>query len=97
MSVNTNSNKELLFELLNTVIDKNGFIIDISLLKNFINKQCKKFEKENTHNKELSAINSIILEYSLIIVFGKISPRSKMIITFGMNAKLEDTKLLFTK
>ena len=68
MSVNSNVNKELLLELLNNVIEENGFIINISLLQNFINKQCDTFEKKKHLYKGLSAINKIILDKSYIFI-----------------------------
>lgn len=68
MSVNSNVNKELLLELLNNVIEENGFIINISLLQNFINKQCDTFEKKKHQYKGLSAINKIILDKSYIFI-----------------------------
>ena len=68
MSINSNANKELLLELLNNVIEENGFIINISLLQNFIDKQCNHFEKNKHQYKSLSAINKIILDKSYIFI-----------------------------
>ena len=61
MSVNSNINKELLFDLLSSVVDDNGFLIDIFTLQSFLDKECDMFEKNKSHYNSLSEINKIIL------------------------------------
>ena len=62
MSVNATSNKELLFELLSSVIDENNFLIDIITLQQFIDNQCNSFEKNKQNYSGLSEINKYILD-----------------------------------
>jgi|TARA_B110000008_G_scaffold50680_1_gene49616 hypothetical protein len=61
MSVNSNINKELLFDLLSSVVDDNGFLIDIFTLQSFLDKECDIFEKNKSQYNSLSEINKIIL------------------------------------
>jgi len=61
MSVNSNINKELLFDLLSSVVDDNGFLIDIFTLQSFLDKECDMFEKNKSQYNSLSEINKIIL------------------------------------
>ena len=62
MSVNTTSNKELLFELLSSVIDENNFLVDIITLQQFIDSQCLLFEQNKKNYSGLSEINKFILD-----------------------------------
>lgn len=62
MSVNTISNKELLFELLSSVIDENNFLVDIATLQQFIDNQCLLFKKNKQNYTGLSEINKLILD-----------------------------------
>jgi hypothetical protein len=57
-------NKELLYDLLSTVIDENGFLIDISTLQSFLDTECDTFEKNKTQYNSLSEINKNILDNS---------------------------------
>ena len=61
MTVNSNINKELLFDLLSSVVDDNGFLIDIFTLQSFLDKECDMFEKNKSQYNSLSEINKIIL------------------------------------
>ena len=49
-----------------------------------------------THNI-WERINNIILEYSLVIVLGKISPSNKIIAAIGIKINLVDIILIFNK
>ena len=62
MSVNATSNKELLFELLSSVIDENNFLVDIITLQQFIDSQCLLFEQNKKNYSGLSEINKYILD-----------------------------------
>ena len=62
MSVNATSNKELLFELLSSVIDENNFLVDIITLQQFIDNQCILFEQNKKNYSGLSEINKFILD-----------------------------------
>ena len=62
MSVNTNVNKALLFDLLSSVVDENNFLIDIISLQKQIDSECEKFEKDKNKYSGLSEINKIILD-----------------------------------
>jgi hypothetical protein len=64
MSVNSNMNKELLYDLLSAVIDENGFLIDITTLQSFLDTECDTFEKNKTQYNSLSEINKNILDNS---------------------------------
>lgn len=64
MSVNSNINKELLYDLLSAVIDENGFLIDITTLQSFLDTECDIFEKNKTQYNSLSEINKNILDNS---------------------------------
>jgi len=62
MSVNTNSNKELLYELLQSVITENNFSINIQTLVSLIDNQCNEYESKKQNFQGLSEINKIILD-----------------------------------
>ena len=62
MSVNTNSNKELLYELLQSVITENNFNISVDTLVSLIDNQCDEYEMKKQNFNGLSEINKIILD-----------------------------------
>ena len=62
MSVNTNSNKELLYELLQSVITENNFNINVQTLVSLIDNQCSEYELKKQNFNGLSEINKIILD-----------------------------------
>tara|TARA_B100001063_G_C16776202_1_gene565623 strand:- start:3367 stop:4152 length:786 start_codon:yes stop_codon:yes gene_type:complete len=62
MSVNSKSNKELLYELLYNVVSENGFLVDIFTLQSFIDEQCLKFNQNKHLYNGLSDINKLILD-----------------------------------
>ena len=62
MKVNSMQNKELLFELLSSVIQENGFLVDITTLEKLIDEQCDNFETKKQNFNDLSEINKIILD-----------------------------------
>ena len=64
MSVNSKSNKELLYELLYNVVSENGFLVDVFTLQSFIDEQCLRFDKNKHLYNGLSDINKLILDNS---------------------------------
>ena len=62
MSVNNNSNKELLYELLQSVITENNFNVNVQTLVSLIDSQCDEYEMKKQNFNGLSEINKIILD-----------------------------------
>ena len=62
MSVNTNQNKEVLFDVLTSVINENNLVVPLRTLQSQIDSQCNLYEKNKHQFKNLSEINKIILD-----------------------------------
>ena len=48
MSVNTNQNKEVLFDVLTSVINENNLVVQLKTLQSLIDNQCNMYE-QNKH------------------------------------------------
>lgn len=62
MSVNTNQNKEVLFDVLTSVINENNLVVQLKTLQSLIDNQCNMYEQNKHQFKNLSEINKIILD-----------------------------------
>ena len=62
MSVNTNQNKEVLFDVLTSVINDNNLVVQLKTLQSLIDNQCNMYEQNKHQFKNLSEINKIILD-----------------------------------
>ena len=62
MSVNTNQNKEVLFDVLTSVINENKLVVQLKTLQSLIDNQCNMYEQNKHQFKNLSEINKIILD-----------------------------------
>tara|TARA_Y100000591_G_scaffold245521_1_gene216474 strand:- start:11666 stop:12517 length:852 start_codon:yes stop_codon:yes gene_type:complete len=62
MSVNSNKNKEVLFDVLTSVINENNLVVQIKTLQSLIDNQCNMYEQNKHQYKNLSEINKIILD-----------------------------------
>ena len=62
MSVNTNQNKEVLFDVLTSVINENNLVVELTTLQSLIDNQSNMYEKNKHQFKNLSEINKIILD-----------------------------------
>ena len=62
MSVNTNQNKEVLFDVLTSIINENNLVVQLKTLQSLIDNQCNMYEQNKHQFKNLSEINKIILD-----------------------------------
>ena len=62
MSVNTNQNKEVLFDVLTSIINENNLVVQLKTLQSLIDNQCNMYEQNKHQFKSLSEINKIILD-----------------------------------
>ena len=62
MSVNTIQNKEVLFDVLTSVINENNLVVQLKTFQSLIDNQCNMYEQNKHQFKNLSEINKIILD-----------------------------------
>ena len=59
MSVNTNQNKEVLFDVLTSVINENNLVVQLKTLQSLIDNQCNMYEQNKHQFKNLSEIENL--------------------------------------